>query len=177
MNFIFVGHSSPLKGFDQLMLIIEQVAKERDFIVHWVGNATSQFIKIIKQKNLPIKVHGILQPEELNKLYSQMDAALIASACETCSYAAIEALSAELPIIATRAPGVEEILKDVAIFAQVNNEGLIDAEKYADAMKKIIDDQLLRDDMSLLSAQRYKQFTAKAMVDKMIELYEKLIWK
>jgi glycosyltransferase involved in cell wall biosynthesis len=174
-RFIFVGHSSPLKGFDQLLPIIEEVSKKHKIQVEWAGSAEEQLKKIIIDKKLPVTVHGVIPPEQLNMLYLKVDAALIATACETCSYAAIEALSAGLPIVATRAHGVTEIVDNVGLLVDIDKAGIINKNMYIDAMEKVITDGELRKQMSERSKTRYKNYSAEKMVSKTAEFYKSIL--
>jgi glycosyltransferase involved in cell wall biosynthesis len=174
-RFIFVGHSSPLKGLDQLLPIIEEINKQYSIEVFWVGAADKSLCSIIEQKKLPIKIFGVISPEVLNDLYKQVDAALIATACETCSYAAIEALSAELPIIATRAHGVTEIVENVGFLVNMNIRAEIDRDMYKSAMIKVITEPETRKEMSLRAKERFKWYTKENLVDKSVKLYKKLL--
>jgi glycosyltransferase involved in cell wall biosynthesis len=174
-KFIFVGHSSPLKGFDQLLPIIEEVSAKHKIEILWAGAAEKQLQQIILQKKLPVTIYGVISPDRLNELYIEADAALIATACETCSYAAIEALSAGLPIIATRAHGVTEIVENVGLLVNIDKKGILDKDQYKDAMEKVITDADLRQQMSERSKARYKLYSADKMVQKTIELYKSLV--
>jgi glycosyltransferase involved in cell wall biosynthesis len=174
-KFIFVGHSSPLKGFDQLIPIIEEVSKKYPIEVLWAGSADKETQQIIAKKKLPIKVYGVIPPSQLNGLYREADAALIATACETCSYAAIEALSAGLPIIATNAHGVHEIVEGVGYEISLNQKGIIDKNAYLAAMEKIITDADIRKQLSEKSRARYKLYTAEKMVTKTANFYKSII--
>lgn len=174
-KFIFVGHASPSKGFDQLLPIIEDVSKLHKIEVHWVGNADQKLLQFIQQKQLPIKSYGVIPPEQLNEIYKEVDCSLIATACETCSYAAIEALSAELPIISTRAHGVTEIVENVGLLVNMNIRAEIDKNMYKDAMIKVITDDVLRSEMSRRSAEKFKLYSKENLLNKTVSLYHKLL--
>jgi len=174
-RFIFVGHSSPLKGLDQLFPIIEEVNKTHPIEVHWAGSTDKRLLDIIQEKKLPIISYGVLEPEKLNELYKQVDASLIATACETCSYAAIEALSAELPIIATRAHGIVEIVENVGFLVNMNKKAIIDADMYKAGMIQVIENEELRKEMSTRAAEKFKLYDKDIMVEKMIHLYRHLL--
>jgi len=48
---------------------------------------------MFREKRLPIIIHGVIPAEKLYELYTQMNAVLIATACETCCMTALEAMS------------------------------------------------------------------------------------
>jgi len=191
-RFIFVGHSSPLKGMDQLLDIIEEVKNTgRQFEVLWAGSADKKLLEIIKQKDLPVKSYGVLHPDKLIELYAYVDCSLIATACETCSYAALEALSAGLPIIATKAPGVTEIVNSAiyvdytgeeeiefngGILIEINNSGIIDKTAYVQAMCDVIDSAELRETMSKGSSSGFNYYDIKRIIPKMVRLYRSLTY-
>ena len=174
-KFIFVGHSSPLKGLPQLLDVFNDVNKKYPIEIHWAGNTDPEILQIIHKKKLPIKSYGVLNPEDLNRLYQEVNCALIATACETCSYAAIEALSAELPIIATAAHGVKEIVENVGLLVEMNIRAEINKEMYKDAMIKVITDENLRREMSKRSAEKYKEYSKEKLLEDSINLYKNLL--
>jgi glycosyltransferase involved in cell wall biosynthesis len=174
-RFIFVGHSSPLKGFDQLLQVIEKVSQSHKIEVLWAGAAEEQLKQIIEEKKLPVKVLGVIHPELLNEAYRQVDAALIATACETCSYAAIEALAASLPIISTKAHGVTEIVENVGLLVDIDRAGHIDKEMYADAMIRVMTDEGLRQKMSDRAKKQFEKYRAEIMGQKLLDLYTSLV--
>jgi glycosyltransferase involved in cell wall biosynthesis len=174
-RFIFVGHSSPLKGIDQLLQIIETVAQTHKFEVWWAGSADENLKRIIATKKLPIKVFGVIPPQQLNELYGQVDGALIATACETCSYAAIEALSAELPIIATKAHGVEELVTNVGLLVDMDDHAIINQDMYAEAMRRVIDEPDLRAKMSERAKAKYEDVSNTKMIAATAELYTRTV--
>jgi len=176
-KFIFVGHGSPLKGLDQLLPIIEEVSQTHKFKVIWVGSPDQKLLEIIKKKNLPIEVKGVISPEELNKLYSEVDCSLIASACETCSYAAIEALSAELPIISTKSPGLTEIVENVGLLIDIDKSGILNKDQYKKAMISVLENEQLRLDMSAASLKKYQQYSVRNLINNSVKLYEELLGK
>jgi glycosyltransferase involved in cell wall biosynthesis len=174
-RFIFVGHSSPLKGFDQLLPVIKQVSQKHSIEVHWCGSADGTLRSKIEKSGLPIIIHGVLPPELLNKVYQEVDCALIATACETCSYAAIEALSAGLPIIATRAHGVKEIVENVGLLVDIDIHAIIKRDMYEDAMLKVIEDDELRKELSRRSEKAFVKYSKENLMKESLKLYRKLL--
>ena len=174
-RFIFVGHSSPLKGLDQLLPIIETLKDHHTFEVVWVGNADQKLTDIIKQKKLPIQIMGVISPTTLNELYKTCHAALIASACETCCYAAIEALSAGLPIIAPLSPGVTEIVDGAGLLVDIDSSGMINKSQYRDAMEKVMTDSNLRDELSAKSLAKAPTYSIDRLIDDSVKLYQRLL--
>jgi glycosyltransferase involved in cell wall biosynthesis len=174
-RFIFVGHSNPLKGFGQILSIIAEVNKQYPIEVHWAGSSDPNMAKEIRDNNLPIKIYGVLPTEKLYDLYRNVDAALVATAVETCAYSCLEALSAELPIIATRAHGVTEIVENVGLLVNMNIRAEIDKEMYKQAMIRVITDETTRKEMSIRSARKYHEYSKEKLLKETIELYRDLL--
>jgi hypothetical protein len=42
------------------MPVIEKISKKYNIIVHWAGSSGDKFPQIIRERNLPIICHGVL---------------------------------------------------------------------------------------------------------------------
>jgi glycosyltransferase involved in cell wall biosynthesis len=176
-RFLFVGHGSQLKGMDQIIQIVQKLVTVPNipkFIVLWAGTATKDLLNIIEQNKLPIKSLGVQSPQDIELLYSLVDCTIIASACETCSYAAIESMSARLPIIATRVHGVEEIVEDCGVLIDTDNNGIIDQTAYMNAMISVMTDYDLRTKLSNNTIEAFKKYDVTNMIHNIKEVYYKL---
>jgi glycosyltransferase involved in cell wall biosynthesis len=174
-RFCFVGHSSPLKGMDQLLEIIKDVASENsDFEVHWAGNVAEAHKKIIQENSLPVFLYGVLDTNGMIQFYQNMDCTLIASVCETSPMIVHESLAAGLAIIAGNAPGVRELVKDTGILID-SDYGILDAKQFAASMKKVITDAYESDKLKTLSKKKYAEFSKESMTAKTVNLYKRLV--
>lgn len=173
-RFLFVGHHSQLKGMDQIIEIVGELIKERPdlkFKVIWAGATSKKLTDKILENNLPIRPLGVMPPKDIELLYSLVDATIIASACETCSYAAIESLSASLPIIATKVHGVEEVVKNAGLLVSVDKKGIIDKEEYKKAMIAVMTNYDLRKGLATMASKKFDTYDVNKMIEKLSEVY------
>ncbi len=56
----------------------------------------------------------------MKEYYDSADCALFASRSESCSFAGIEAMANNLPIISTDAPGLTEMFGNAALFVKMD---------------------------------------------------------
>ncbi len=102
------------------------------------------------------------------KIYQQNDIFISASKLEGMSNAMLEAMASGLPIIATRCEGVEELIAENGLVIENANAGEI-----AKAIKKLIDDHQLRNQMSIAARKQAEKFTWNSIADKYIVLYKR----
>ncbi len=178
-RFIFANGLAPHKGFAKIVPAIRTVAKKHSIEVIVLGGITRENSGIIEEtSDLPIVYKGMPDDvAEIRRYYEQADAALFASRREACSFAGIEAMAYNLPIIATRTEGLTEMFGDAALYADMDNEHNINTTQYASHMMRVIESASTRTRLSVAGYSRYlSRYTAKKMSADTIELYESL-WK
>ena len=82
---------------------------------------------------------------EITDLYSKSSAAIVSSLYEGFGYPVIEAMSCEVPLIATNVSSIPELTKEFAILVDPKNEQMI-----ADSVRK-----------ALLNYDKYKEVAVK----------------
>jgi glycosyltransferase involved in cell wall biosynthesis len=99
-------------------------------------------------------------------IYRQNDIFISASKLEGMSNAMLEAMASGLPIIATHCEGVEELILENGLVIENAN-----AEEIAKAIKKLIDDRQLRNQMSIAARQQAEKFTWNSIAYQYMQLY------
>jgi len=74
-----------------------------------------------------------------------------------------------LPIIAARCEGTEELITDNGLVIENAN-----AEEIAKAIKKLIDDRQLRNQMSIAARKQAQQFTWGRIAEQYLNIYERV---
>lgn len=178
-RFLFANGWAQHKGLKRIVPAIRTVAKQRKIQVFVLGGG-AEIDDDLKNMiaDLPIEKVGLLtDAEEIDKYYYMCDCALFASYSEACSYAGIEAMSHNLPIISCdEGGGLTEMLgKKAAIVVGLNEEKELDVEAYAAAMMRVIDSPSLRLRLGIASYARYRErYTLKKMTEMYMDLYNKL---
>ena len=168
-TFLFVGHDSPLKGYDQLLPII----REKGFHVKWVGSVTEA--TKASCKDLPIQFLGVVPRDKMDEVYRSSDCLVIASMSEGCSFAALEGMAHGLPIVATKALGLNETLDSSMPTASIDEAGIIDTVTMAYFMESMRDDADFREKQSQISYERSKEFPLDAMIQNTMNLWNALL--
>jgi glycosyltransferase involved in cell wall biosynthesis len=142
-----------------------------------LGGGWNETADMAKIADLPIIKAGLINdPAEIEKFYEMADCALFASATEACSFAGIEAMAYNLPIVSTNASGLVEMFDRAALFVHMNEDKEFNADQYAEHMTRIIENRGLRAKLGILAYAKYiEKYTAKRMVNDTIALYEKLL--
>ena len=175
-RFIFANGLSVNKGLAKIIPAIRRVAQKHKLEVMVLGGGGTKD-QVFDVSDLPIKFMGyISDKQKLADIYANSDCALFASRSEACSFAGIEALAYNLPIISGRATGLTEMFDGVAKLIDFLPNGEINVEQYADAMMAVIENSRLRKKMAVLSYSRYVlRYTAGRMIQKTLKLYKQVL--
>lgn len=109
-----VANLYPTKGIKYLVETAEYFKSNNDvvFIVIGGGEEKTKLEEMIKQKGLDKKIFLIGQMENAYKLITAFDIFVLPSVKEGFPFAILEAMSAKLPVIATRVGAVPEIIEN-----------------------------------------------------------------
>jgi glycosyltransferase involved in cell wall biosynthesis len=115
---LYVGGSKYVKGYDILVETIELLSKsnfKNSFHVVVLGPLTDQceFVTIIRQRGLEqlFKLVGFVAPPLHLNYFKSADMLFMPSRSEALPIAAIEAISLDLPVIASNVGGLPEIIR------------------------------------------------------------------
>ena len=120
----------PLKGLDYSLKALKILKKDNPNI-HLIvigspkkGGHTERLIKELNiQDDVFFKKH--ISKEEIRKLYSTSSVAIVSSLYEGFGYPAIEAMSCEVPLIATNVSSIPELVQKYAILIDPKDENLL----------------------------------------------------
>ena len=120
----------PLKGLDYSLKALKILKKDNPNI-HLIvigspkkGGHTERLIKELNiQDNVFFKKH--ISKEEIRKLYSTSSVAIVSSLYEGFGYPVIEAMSCEVPLIATNVSSIPELVQKYAILIDPKDKNLL----------------------------------------------------
>ena len=120
----------PLKGLDYSLKALKILKKDNPNI-HLIvigspkkGGHTERLINELNiQDNVFFKKH--ISKEEIRKLYSTSSVAIVSSLYEGFGYPVIEAMSCEVPLIATNVSSIPELVQKYAILIDPKDENLL----------------------------------------------------
>lgn len=176
-RFIFANGWAPHKGFKKIIPAIRQVAKKHKIEVCILGGHAKEDEQTFQEiRDLPIINMGLVNDvQKIQECYERADCALFASQTEACSFAGIEALAYNLPIISTNESAMVEMFGNAALFVEMGPNFEINAEEYATQMLRIIQDRSLRTKLGVVGYSRFlSRYTRKKMIAKTLDIYNSL---
>ncbi len=174
IRLLTVGRLSVTKRVEILIDAVDILNKQgRKVLLKIVGGGQMQqkLKQIVNEKNLDkiIEITGRINAEDMPRIYGENDIFISASKLEGMSNAMLEAMTSGLPIIAARCEGTEELIAENGLVIENAT-----AEEIAKAIKKLIDDRQLRNQMSTAARQRAQQFTWSRIAEKYLNIYERV---
>ena len=172
---LYVGGSKYVKGYDILVETIDLLSKsnfENSFHVVVLGHLTDycEFVMMIRQRGLEkfFKLVGFVDPPKHLDYFKSADMLIMPSRSEALPIAAIEALSLDLPVIASNVGGLPEIIRHGENGLLGNN----DPQEYCD----FILDLIANYNTFLEKTRNYNlkikpHFEAKNMCQKLLQIY------
>jgi glycosyltransferase involved in cell wall biosynthesis len=143
---LFVGRLARQKGVD---VLLDALALVRDhpwqLVVAGDGPERAPLAEQVSRLGLADRVHfrGWVQREDLPDLYRSADVFVFPSHDEGMPNVVLEAMASALPIIATRVPGNDELVRD--------NGKLVppgDARAFAEALQPLLSSETLREQLA-----------------------------
>jgi len=113
---------------------------------------------------------GLVNKEEIISLYQASDIFVFASLTETQGLVAVEAMAAGNPVVAIKASGIEDMVKN-------GEDGFLTSESEEEFSKnviRIINNKNLREKMSVQAKINSKRFSIEPWVEKVVGLYKNL---
>ncbi len=179
IKLLAIGRLIPRKGFQYLLQALPEVLKtKKKFQLDIIGSGPYQneLQRIVKEHKLEsyVRFLGLVEYEQLLKYYQEADVLINASYGEGMPLVVLEAMGTGLPIIATKVPGNEELVKHGV------NGYLIkarDPQEMADALIEILASDTLRIKMRKESLKIIQNYSWDRIVDRYITLYKKSLKK
>jgi glycosyltransferase involved in cell wall biosynthesis len=173
LRLITVGRLSVTKRVEILIEAIDILNRQSKvrFKIVGGGQLLQKLKQIVTENNLDniVELTGRIDSEEMPQIYRQNDVFISASKMEGMSNAMLEAMASGLPIIATRCEGVDELIDENGLVIENAN-----AEEIAKAIKKLIDDPQLRNQMSEAARKQAEKFTWGQIADQYLKIYERI---
>lgn len=166
---------TPRKGFRYLIEAVDQMRKGGDRVsldIIGKGNERGELEGLVKEKGLERDIHflGVIDHDEIPKYFYEADVFVSPSLNEGMANAMLEALAMGLPIVATDIGGTKELVED-------GKNGFVikkrDVQDIVDKVRKIKQDQQLREKMSQESLLRAKKMDWGTVAVEYVNVYRK----
>jgi glycosyltransferase involved in cell wall biosynthesis len=171
----YVGWLIFIKGVSYLVSAMKNVAeKYPKSLLVLVGKGDDKGEEEIKLKRqveragLEYKVRFLGWRSDVDEVMDCFDIFVLPSLNEGMGRVLVEAMAAGKPIIASRVGGILDLVKDGfnGLLVEPGNPGAL-----CDAIKELLNDRRLRDEMGQRGRDRAKDFTVDSMIEKIDGLY------
>jgi 1,2-diacylglycerol 3-alpha-glucosyltransferase len=173
---LYVGRIDPEKEIGVLLEAAEKILKKEKikFIFAGPGKLFDSFREQVEEEGLEDSVFfiGPAKGRKLIDLYQKAWFFWTASRVESQGIVILEALASGLPVIASRAGGIPEMVADGENGFLVGEQN---PDDYAEKALTIINDSKLRERLSKNAIPSVRKFDQKKMFGKYVSLYEKLL--
>lgn len=177
-NFILsVASIEPRKNLGLLLEAYKKLKSDNDFSGYtlvlvgrkaWGNDALQKKIKELKLEK-DILMTGHIPDDDLVGIYNMAELFVYPSLYEGFGLPPLEAMACGLPVIASNAPALTEVLGDAAIFIDPDN-----AAGLFECMKRVLRDDGLKMELRAKGISRSKFYSWKKVAQKMIELYQSI---
>jgi len=171
-----VARVEPIKGIHDLIAAFSKIAKNHgDWRLVIVGPLRNMryyeylqsLVKMLKLER-QVTFTGMINDHELFQLYSESSIFVLPSYLEGFSIARVEALASGLPVVTTTSGGAEVVRGCGFIVSPGDIDGL------ADALEKLMSNEILRAKLSEIAIKRAKELTWKKAAEKLAKIIENL---
>ena len=146
--------------------VFRQLRPDISLVVSGVS-APKYITQLVKEPNVTIL--GFTSDEDLVYLCRQAALVWLPSRYEGFGMSALEAMSQGTPVVASDIPAVREVCADAAVTAHPQ-----DANGHAKALLRVLDEQNLRQTLSILGLQRVAIYSLKRSTDLLVECLTKV---
>ena len=172
-----IGNIRPAKAYDNLMRAARALADRSDRFYFAVagqcsGALADELMGLRNQLGLESRFFFLGLRSDIQTVLHNLDVFVLSSSSEGFSIACVEAMACEVPVVATRCGGPEEILgKDCGILVAPGNAGDL-----ANAVFRVAQERELAMRLSRAALKRaHEEYSLKAMLSRYEALYEGVI--
>ncbi|MGE5558397.1 MAG: glycosyltransferase family 4 protein [Bacillota bacterium] len=175
---VYLGRVAKEKNIPFLFDVTAQLLKEEElkakikFLVVGGGPELASIKELAGAKNVGGQTifTGMIPKEKVPFYLAAGDIFIYSSVTETQGLVVTEAMASGLPVVAVKAMGVEDALKD--------GEGgflcRLDVREFAEKLRPLILDENLRSRMGQKAKMSSREFSSRRMAEKMADLYKSL---
>jgi glycosyltransferase involved in cell wall biosynthesis len=170
-----VGTVEPRKNL-QLLVEAARILKERNQLScpilvvgakGWKNSYLSQMIRDAGLCDRDISFMGYLPDADMPSFYSGAQAFLFPSMYEGFGFPPVEAMACGVPVIASNAQCMPEVLADAAIL-----ESPASAEDFATAITRVLSDESLRASMRKRGIGNAQRFASRSSAERLLEVFD-----
>jgi len=170
-----VDTGSPYKNQRAMLEVLARVAARtrRDVRLVHVGQRFSPPLReLARSLGITHRVFdvGVVTREEMGALYARATALLFPSLYEGFGFPPLDAMARGVPVVASQARAVAEVVADAALTADAN-----DYEALAAQLLRVLDDDVISHALVLRGRERAAQFTWRRTAQQISQLYDEVL--
>lgn len=168
---IQVASFTPQKDQKTLIEAIQILPEQYKLILVGKGPEKEQMEAFVTEHNLDDKVKFFGVRSDVPKLLKSVDVVVLSSHFEGLSLSSVEGLASGKPFVASRAPGLEEVVEGAGVLFTTGDSQQLSKEIQQLVELSKIDRQKIVDDC----VERSKRFDIQLMVKNYVDLYAALV--
>jgi len=161
-----VGRMRYEKGHDITIRALSLV-EDAELVLVGTGAETEALRSLAREIGVGDRVHFLGRREDVPRLMKAADVLVQASRWEGFGIAALEALASGLPVVASRVPGLGDLVGDAGLLFEAG-----DYLQLAEQLNRLLGDQCLRASLGAAGRIRAREFDIQKTVDCYVALYE-----
>jgi glycosyltransferase involved in cell wall biosynthesis len=172
---VCVANMRPAKGHELLVEAFKEVVREvpgARLLLVGGGPWSSRGSEHVRQLGIETAVDFVGPVDDVWPFLSKAHVAVLPSHNETFGIAALEAMAAGLPVVATRVGGIPEVVEDGVTGRLVPPRN---ARALSEALRYVYSNPVEAEQMGRLGAERASGETTGIMTDRYFALYERLL--
>jgi glycosyltransferase involved in cell wall biosynthesis len=166
---IFVARFDPAKDHAALLRAMCKVP-DAHLVLAGDGDSRPDMEALARKLEIAERVHFLGRRPDVPSLLKMADVYVHASTWEGFGLAAVEAMAAGLPVVATDVPGLAEVVGDAGLLFPK-----CDADKLATHISSLLTSPELRTRMKQQSLARAQQFSIERTVESYIKMFESVL--
>ena len=162
----------PRKGLKYLLKAMPKILQEKNnvkLVIVGEGPEKLELLKLTEKLKIKNQVLFLGHQENIPRLMKCSDLFVLPSVKEAFGLVLLEAMAAQLPIVATNVGGIPEIVEDRKTGFLVEPK---DPHVLAQTIIMLLNNKPLREKLAFLGHHRVKQFDIKMMVEKTKKIYD-----
>jgi glycosyltransferase involved in cell wall biosynthesis len=168
LHVVAVGALKELKNFEYLLEVFEHLAAQEIYLDIYGDGDQAKYEEIIQNKNLKIRMMGRI--DDMATVIQQYDLFIMPSKYEGFPLSVFEAMAAGLPLMLSDIEPLTSIVKENAIYFQLDN-----AQKTAEQIMAVQQNMIEINEMAV-KAKAYAEKTVRRdiYINKLLDIYDQL---
>ena len=169
LRLLYVGRLEAQKNVARLLDALALTERKAHLRVVGDGSLRGELERLARERGLDVEFAGPLFGPDLVRAYAEADVFVLPSDREGMALAALEAMAAGLPVIATDVPGNAELLADRGLLAAPDPAGL------AAAVDRVAADPRLRARLAARCARAALGYSWEVVADMVEQVYSEVV--